>query len=642
MHTSPYYQIEVAPLAILPLQRSPFFTYFSQKPLPDGSLIKIPFGAQELRGIVFRSAPLPTRPAPWMKEIHAVIIPEFTTDRQRSLAEKISKLYFTPLGRTLSHFAPDMPAAIEKKSLLHRRSPKSRSRASLKTALTPLLSHGQHILSIPPRDRDESIAVLIKERTRHGESLLLIAPEIIGVELLSSSLERLGIQHMILTSALSKKQLRASWEYARTKNFVIIGTRQALFAPFAQLDTVILLDTIDDAYKQWDMSPRYDGKRIAKLLADSFAADLISISPFISVSDAEEKNLGHLSHTNLISNEMLAPIETVNLRLERYRKNYSPLSEIARTRINQALSRQETVILIVNQSGYSKISRCEQCKHIFRCRECQAPLHPEKSGGYVCNACNFRTSLFPSCPDCGHLGFRQIGFGTERVEREAKKHFPNAKIRRIDRSSLEKKSDRSSFVQQHLSEGIDILIGVPSLLNHLSSPSITTIIFVDADTFLSFSDFRTDERFFERVFRSRLLAGRDGTVLMETFQPESILFKKIGSKSYAPIVRSLLEDRASLTYPPFAEFIAIEALRSTTLSANTDAEKLGQAIRTLPESKKWRIFIQQAPERRFRGKYISRILIRIPGNTLHPALEKILLSLPKDTFIDRDPLSIHI
>lgn len=642
------HQIEVAPLTILPLKRSPFFTYFSRQPIPHGSLVRIPFGKQILKGIVFSSAPLPARPASWIKEIESVIVPAYLTPQQLALAQSISDLYFTSLGRTLIHFVPDPDLHPEPQTISPSKdTPRHRFRTALKKTLAPLTQPGRHALSVVPEDRYEALALLIQSRQsrqtkKKQRSLALIVPEIIGAELLAAALERFGIEHRLLTSALTNKHFAAAWEYARTPGAVIIGTRQALFAPFFDLGTLILVDPIDDAYKQWDMSPRYDGRRIASLLAQAFQADLITFAPFLNITDIKEKSEEQLTHTDLVTVSALAPIEVVNLRLERYRKNYSPLSETARTRISQALARQEKIALIVNQSGYSKITRCEKCKHIFRCAHCQAPLHPEKSGSYICTACMLRTPLFPSCPHCGQIGFRQVGFGTERVEREVHKLFTYARIQRIDRSALETKHDRSFLTQTDFFENTDIFIGVPSLLNHLTHPSITTIIFVDVDTFLSFSDFRTDERFFERIFRSRLLAGNHGRVLLETFQPESAFFQKLSQKSYEPLLRSLLDDRAALVYPPFAALAAIEVLRDSPTLANTGAEKLGQAIQTLPESEKWRIFIQQAPERRFRGKYIARVLVRVKGDHFPKVLEQWLRSLPKDTFVDRDPLSLHV
>ena len=400
--------------------------------------------------------------------------------------------------------------------------------------------------------------------------------------------------------------------------------------------------TMAQLSKQWDMSPRYDGRRIAGLLAETSGADLISLAPFATVADVKAEEEGQLTHTDLVAALPIAPIETTNLRLERYRKNYSPLSETARTRIGQALGRQEKIVVIVNQSGYSKITLCEGCKNIFRCPECQAPLHPEKSGTYACSACTFHTPLFPSCPGCGHISFRQVGFGTERVEREIRKAFTYARISRIDRTALDTRTERAALVERGLTDQADILIGVPSLLNHLSDPAISMVVFVDTDTFLTWSDFRTDERFLERVFRARLLAGGSGLVLLETFQPESAFFRKIASETYGKILRTLADDRSALAYPPFAELAAVEVIRDSRALADSAAEKLGKAVKALPESEKWRIFIQQAPERRFRGKHIARVLIRVKGDCFPAELEDWLRSLPKDTFVDRDPLSLHV
>lgn len=638
---TPYYRLDIAPLTILPLSRSPFFTYFSRTPVLPGALVSVPFGKQTLRGVVSTCQKFPTKPAPWIKEIHSVLQENFVTQKQLALAESISERYFTPLGKTLTHFVPEATQSLVK-TAPKEKTPHARIRPSLKKSLLPLLQPGRHILSIAQSERDEAIACLIKARLKSKQSILVVVPEILGAELLSHSLTHFGIPHEFLTSAVTNKAYFSAWQKARLTGSVIIGTRQALFAPFTDLGTILLLDPLDDAYKQWDMSPRYDARHVVRLLADTFAADLISLSPGMSVTERKELTENTGVSLDLTLTLPLAPLELVNLRLERYRKNSSPLSETARTRISHALARQEKIAIIVNQSGYSKITLCEACKNIFRCPKCQAPLHPGKSGNYTCSACNFQTPLFPHCPTCGHLGFRQIGFGTERVEREVRKSFAHARITRIDKTTLETRAGRASLVDQRLSSETDILIGVPSLLNHLADSALTTILFVDTDTFLIWSDFRTDERFLERVLRARLLAGASGIVLLETFQPESAFFRKIASDPYLKIIDTIVEDRSSLLYPPFAELAAIEIIRDSKSAADQTAQKLGAAVKTLPESEKWRIFIQQAPERRFRGKYIARILIRTKKSDFSAALTDWLRSLPKDTFIDRDPISLHV
>ena len=570
------------------------------------------------------------------------------TEKQIRLARMISTEYFTPLGKTLIHFLPDgKRLARSHEAVSYPDTGRSPSLGSpeLRKILPSLFGEGARALTLHPKDKASAIALLIDEYRKRSESqrsILVLVPEILGAELLSSALTVFGIKHTLLTSALTRKSFLTAWDQARIPGTVLIGTRQALFSPFADLGMIIVVDADDDAYKQWDMSPRYDTRRVVPMLSDLFRSRTILLSSFLDTAQTHDRTASRLVHVDLASALPLAPLNIVNLRLERYRKNHSPLSVESREHIGHALSRKEKVFLIVNQSGYSKITVCENCKKIFRCPKCQAMLHPNKSGSFHCAACPYETPLFPSCFECGHLGFKQIGFGTERIERETRKLFPLARVRRIDKNILEKKTARSELIEHRITDSVDIIIGVPSLLNVLSDESIRTIVLIDADSMLAWSDFRTDERFALRIFRARLLAGSGGTVFLETFQPENIFLKKLATEPYEEIERVLREDRELLAYPPFSRLIALEISRDTQAQANKTVEKLEKSLRALPKSEKWRIFIQQAPERHFRGKYTARILFRVKDDVLPPSLTEWLSTLPKDTFVDRDPLSIHV
>jgi len=646
---SHFYRIEVAPLSILPLRRSPLFSYCSRVEIPVGAVVSISFGKQELRGVVCACVSSKNRPASWIKEISSVLLRDGLTEEQIRLARMISAEYFTPLGKTLIHFLPDGKRLFRS----HETAPYPDAEPSpslgspeIKKILPSLFGEGMRAaLTLHPKDKTSAIALLIDEYRKRAEfrrSILVLVPEILGAELLSSALTISGIEHTLLTSALTRKSFLAAWDQARIPGTVFVGTRQALFSPFANLGMIIMVDADDDAYKQWDMSPRYDARRVVPMLSDLFRSRTVLLSSFLDTAQTHDRTASRLVHTDLVSSLPLAPLNIVNLRLERYRKNYSPLSVESREHIGRALSKKEKIFLIVNQSGYSKITVCENCKKILRCPKCQAMLHPDKSGSFHCSACPYETPLFPSCFECGHLGFKQIGFGTERIEREARRLFPFTRVRRVDKNTLEKKTARSDLIEHRITDSADIIIGVPSLLNVLNDESVRTVVFIDADSMLAWSDFRTDERFALRVFRARLLAGSDGAVFLETFQPENIFLKKLATEPYEEIERILREDRELLAYPPFSRLIALEISRDTQAQANKTVEKLEKSLRALPKSEKWRIFIQQAPERHFRGKYTARILFRVKDDVLPPSLTEWLSTLPKDTFVDRDPLSIHV
>lgn len=644
-----FHRIEVAPLSILPLKRSPLFSYVSRIRLPVGAVVSVPFGKQELRGVVCACGMSETRPPSWIKEISSVLVHDGLTEKQIELAKEISSEYFTPLGKTLIHFLPDgkRPSRTHPKETVQSNAHPSSLPDSpeLKKTIASLLTGGPQALTLHPKDRIPAIALLIRKYQKKSavrRSVLVLVPEILGAEFLSSTLSDFGVEHILLTSSLTQRNFLTAWDAARIPGTVLIGTRQSLFAPFADLGMIIIVDADDDAYKQWDMSPRYDARSVVPMLSKIFQSHLVSLASFLDTAQTYRRVSSRLAHTDPASSFPLAPLSIVNLRLERYRKNHSPLSIESREHIGHALTRKEKVFLVVNQSGYSKITVCESCKKIFRCPKCRAVLHPEKSGSFSCAVCSYETPLFPSCFECGHLGFKQVGFGTERVEREMKKLFPVAQIRRIDKHTLEKRSERTRLVEDRITGSADIIIGVPSLLNILDDDKLRTVVFIDADSMLAWSDFRTDERFALRIFRARLLAGFDGKVFLETFQPENIFLKKLSTEPYEHIERLLREDRELLSYPPFSRLISIEVSRDTKEQADKTVTKLEESLRTLPKSEKWRIFIQQANERHFRGKYTARILFRVQNDALPPSLIDWLSTLPKDTFIDRDPLSIHV
>lgn len=106
MKKNSLYRLEVAPLLILPLTRSPFFSYASNHAVPLGSLVSISFGTRTIEGIVYGCQILPGAKPTWMKFYSHVLVDSCLTDAQRELALLVSEEYFTPLGRTLKHFLP--------------------------------------------------------------------------------------------------------------------------------------------------------------------------------------------------------------------------------------------------------------------------------------------------------------------------------------------------------------------------------------------------------------------------------------------------------------------------------------------------------------------------------------------------------
>src|SRR6185369_5420012 len=444
MDTPNLYRLEVVPLVILPLGRSPFFSYASHEPVPSGSLISVSFGKQQINGIVFDCQKLPGIKPVWMKNISSVVRQDVLTEEQCSLAEEISKEYFTPLGRVLNHFLPKEVKARKKvteseEKIQALRSSKDETLLIRKVNSVPQTKPLFIDTSALP-DAKRLYILLAKKLSTKGQ-VLIIVPEITLIFALEKMLRENFDASIIsvLHSLLSPGPFFENWERIRTgKTKIILATRQGLFAPYKNLSLVIFTEEQEESYKQWDMSPRYHAKRVVSMLAEIQGAKLLFTSGTPSVEMYHAINTKRiLAIRPIVSHPPIGHgIGLINLRFERYKKNVSPFSEELINRVRTTLRDKGQILLYINRQGMNTFSVCESCKNVFRCEKCAHPLTGTKEGNFRCLSCGYKSALFPNCPTCGGLTFKHIGFGTEKIEKEAMKLFPYAHIARLDSSML--------------------------------------------------------------------------------------------------------------------------------------------------------------------------------------------------------------
>lgn len=646
------YRLEVAPLMILPLARSPFFSYASDTPVPKGSLISISFGKQMGEGIVYDSQILPGRKPIWMKYIESVAVPNFLTEEQCELALVVSHEYFTPLGKVLKHFLPKRVKERTTKKMVSNQEkililrPTKVERTVLEN---PLLKEQKHSLFLDTsleKERGRLLSLITKQVYQSKQQTLIIVPEITLLPLLRRTLCRYFPLDAIaaLHSKLSDGAYFTAWERIRSGEAkIIIGTRQGLFAPFQNLGLIIVTEEQDESYKQWDMSPRYHGKRVAEFLASIHKTTLLFTSGTPSSETLARIENKHLLPLHPLPNHPPVGdrLSIINLRLERYRKNYSPLSHELIQRIDEALTRREQILLYINRQGLSAFSVCERCKEVFRCKECEHPLVNTEDGGFHCLNCRYKTGSFPSCPSCGHLVFRHVGFGTEKIEREIEKRFPSARVARLDSTTQKVSGALEKLMENGLAGSVDILIGTQMALKNPPLPNLSLVAMIDADSLLLFPDFQADERLFRDISRAlrQTEATTHGRVIVQTFHPEHTFFQKIVTDGSTLFLQKLIAERRDLSYPPFARFMSLSVSGKTATEAEKKAEKLRVSLK--PYLDGLRMYPRKPVDRQIkRGLFESQILIRF-SDSLPPALRTFLQKNSKDCIIDIDPLSLR-
>lgn len=647
------YAIEVIPLIPLPLLREPSFTYEYSESIKKGSLVRIPFVKRSIQGIVRDSSEM-TTPLPFKtRPVSSVIAPDFLTQAQIALTEFIGEEYLTPLGLVLKHAAPKQ--VTERKKV----SAKIKSQIALPI---PSPSEKKRVAALAKTDRSHYLPKSLEEKNTvflalagktiasNGKQILLLVPDmLLARELFDRYREYFDPSVLaLITSNLSDGAYSTHWEAIRSGSArIIIGTRQALFAPFHDLETILLDFDGHDGYKQWDMMPRYEGRVVAEKLALIHGANFITVSPTPTLQTLfERENGGMPIHGESIFDDKQARGNIIlsDLKLDRYKKNFSPFSLLTIEHIRETLKKGKQILLIVNRQGTSIFSVCERCKHVLRCPNCERALVGTDKGSYRCLHCSYHTKEFPSCPGCGGINFKNMGFGTEKLERELKRLFSYSTIRRLDATSRRLKQSEASILEEAHAGKINILIGTEAALLAPSLPKLGLIALLDGDNALRFPDYQAEERLLRSLAIALARANGKGNLIIQTFHSEHPLFRALTGGTTQAIIDTLAQDRRMFSYPPYGTLIKCSI-------SDADEKKIEKEIQRARESLEmpagsgeisWNVSAPVIPLiPKIRGKYNRFIIIRIKGPAIPENLYRNLAKLSAQGFIiDRNPLSV--
>ncbi|MCX6765884.1 MAG: primosomal protein N' [Candidatus Moranbacteria bacterium] len=661
--------IDIIPLTRIPLSRQQYFSYEFSRELPAGTLVTIPLFRRFVQGIVAVSRSDFHRLGNIrLKKVEKIIEEKSLTPEQLELAQFISDYYICPLGVVLKFFVPKRTKARKKynvssimynvlpKIILTREQEEAVKEISKKNTLYKI--HDTKYLLFGPAGSGKTevyIHSILKLREKNKKcQFLVLVPELM---LTSQAIERYGAhlraeEIAILHSKISKGEFYRQWQRIKMGEAkLIIGTRMAVFAPFKNLKLIIIDEEQDVSFKQWDMSPRYDARKAAEKLAQIHQAKVLLGSATPSIESYykalnKEYELLKLSGLQITDYRLQEPnIEIIDMKKERWIKNYSPISRVLKSEIEYALKNKLQTILFVNRQGMSSFSICANCRTVLRCARCDRALVYSADGTYRCLHCSNKTGVFAACSSCKGMAFRNIGFGTQKVEQEIKRYFPGARVRRADFETMKKLKEIKDLYREFTNEKIDILIGTQMITKGWNSPQIGLTGIIDADNLLSLPDFRAGERAFQSIVQ---LAGRvrrpagssPGKVIIQTYNPENPIIKSAAKMDLEGFYQKEIEERISLQYPPMARFIKIAFQNTSQKKVEKEAEKAYYDLKGLEN------IIVSEPQNplvpRRREKFRKQIIIKIKNHSkeIPPALLKMLKKLGSGWIIDVDPISI--
>lgn len=490
---------------------------------------------------------------------------------------------------------------------------------------------------------------LITQILERGKQVLYMLPEIALTKQIVERLRRvfgnrIGIYHSKFSDAerveIWKKQLSDS------PYDVILGVRSSLFLPFKDLGLVIVDEEHENSYKQQDPAPRYNARNAAIVLASFFGAKTLLGTATPSIDTYYNATTGKYALINLnrrYRSLQMPQIEIVDIKEQTRRKLMTgPFSDPLIEAMSNALKEKKQVILFQNRRGYSPLMECRTCGWVPRCKHCDVSLTLHKSSSkLICHYCGYSIPAPKICPNCEENNFINLGYGTEKIEDNLLKIFPDARTARMDLDTTRTRTAYESIISEFQQGKTDILIGTQMVSKGLDFDNVAVVGILNADILLNYPDFRASERAFQLMAQVAGRAGRksgSGRVYLQTRQPENPILPMIVENNYLRFYDSQLSERMLFHYPPYYRLVYVFIKHRELALLEEFSNILGTRMRELFD---YRVLGPDLPPvARVQQLYIRKIVLKVESNLSQYRINETLIALQQELLADKKYRSI--
>lgn len=486
---------------------------------------------------------------------------------------------------------------------------------------------------------------LIEHVLSRGLQVLYLVPEIALTTQITERLSRvfggrMGVYH----SKYPDAERAELWQRQLSGEAfpLILGVRSSLFLPFRHLGLVIVDEEHDASYKQADPAPRYQARDMAIVLARLCGARVLlgTATPSIeSYHNALSGKYGLVKLTERYGGVELPRIEVADVKeLRRKKLMHSPFSPRLIEAVRGALSAGKQAILFQNRRGWSPVLECRACGWVPRCTKCDVSLtYHQTQGRLVCHYCGATYDVPHTCPACGGTELRDMGYGTEKIESEAQRLFPEARTARLDLDTTRSRAAYERVIRSFAEGETNLLIGTQMVTKGLDFGGVTVVGILSADQMLNLPDYRATERAYQMMRQVAGRAGRrdgQGLVILQTRQADLPAIAEIVRGDYETMYREQLAEREAFGFPPSCRLISITVKHKDEQVAAHAADALAQLLR--PH------FGPQllGPDRPLVGRiqllYLRKLLVKV-SHTLPPAGVRRTLFAARDIVLSQAP-----
>ena len=430
------------------------------------------------------------------------------------------------------------------------------------SALLPAVEAGKGaflLYGVTGSGKTEVFIRAVRRCAQLGRTAIVLVPEIaLTPQMVMWFRSRFGEDAAVLHSRLSPGERYDEWRRIRRGEVrVVIGARSAIFAPLENVGLIIIDEEHEGSYIA-DNTPRYDARELARMRCEREGAALLLASATPSMRSfalAGRGDLTLLTMPRRVNNRPMPEVHVVDMREELRAGNRSVFSGALLTGLTRCLDEGHQAILFVNRRGYSTFVSCRSCGYTVTCSQCDVSMTYHSAENVLrCHYCGQEMPVPRTCPECGSPYIKYFGVGTQRVEEEVRKFFPDVPVLRMDNDTTRTKDAHAQLLGRFRSGEARVLVGTQMIAKGLDFPEVTMVGIIAADAMLKLPDYRSAERTFQLLTQVAGRAGRaehPGEVFLQTYDPENYAIEAASRQDYRAFYEEEMMRRRRALYPPY-------------------------------------------------------------------------------------------
>ncbi|MDI3327099.1 MAG: primosomal protein N' [Alicyclobacillaceae bacterium] len=459
----------------------------------------------------------------------------------------------------------------------------------------------------------------IESAVNRGRQAIVLVPEIsLTPQMVARFKGRFGDRVAVLHSRLSLGERHDEWmRLRRGEAWIAVGARSAVFAPVERLGLIVVDEEHEGSYKQ-EEAPKYAAREVAQERARRHGAAVVfgSATPSLEVIHLVRQGRAHLVPLRQrVGGRPLPRAQVVDMRRELAEGNRSMFSRLLQRELRTRLARGEQAVILMNRRGYSTFVLCRACGHVMQCPHCDLSLTYHRIGHVLrCHYCGYATRAVEECPACRSPYIRHFGTGTQRVEEELNRLFPEARVIRVDVDTTRRKGAHEELLDRFAQGAGNVLLGTQMIAKGLDFPRVGLVGVISADTSLYLPDFRAAERTYQLLVQVAGRAGRGevpGTIVIQTYNPEHYAVRAAAEYRPGPFYRRELAAREAGGYPPFSELAVWRVQHPEPEGAAAVAARVEARLReVLPPEGVTVLPAAPSPLARLQGLYRYQVVVK--------------------------------